>query len=90
MEINYFLDSQQIMYENLIADVGLEGELCKSAACEARPDEDENNDDTTMKTDTDNKEGGEDDASEHDKSDNDDDDNESRNDVDNANGVDGD
>lgn len=30
MEINYFLDSQQIMFENLIADVGLEGEIFKS------------------------------------------------------------
>lgn len=36
MEINYFLDSQQIMFENLIGDVGLEGEIFKT--CETEND----------------------------------------------------
>lgn len=91
MEINYFLDSQQIMYENLIADVGLEGEIFKSAAaCESRDDDmkDENNADTTMKTDIDNEEGGDavavDNEMHHELS-GDDDDDDSRNDVEHTN-----
>lgn len=84
MEINYFLDSQQIMYENLIADVGLEGEIFKSCEQERRQrhDRDENNDDTTtMMTDVDNKEGEVDDEIPHDENINSDNKDDIRNNV---------